>query len=136
MRKFYLQVTKEHRQNAKRREKEAKAQQIAQQAEAESIENVAIPRAKASENPQQSVSETPRKGETEENAEGVLSIRNFACLDLTGSLVAAEGQEQRNVLGFMPKRSAAASCAFDPPMALLEDAEHVIPQDVVDASGL
>ena len=87
MRKFYLQVTKEHRQNAKRREKEAKAQQIAQQAEAESDESPENPRAKASgnpqQNPQQSVSETPRKGGTEENAEGVLSIRNSTCRKLS-----------------------------------------------------
>ena len=87
MRKFYLQVTKEHRQNAKRREKEAKAKQSVAEAEAESSENVANPRSdrgsKAKQKAKQSVSETPRKGETEENAEGVLSIRNSPCPDLS-----------------------------------------------------
>ena len=97
MRKFYLQVTKEHRQNAKRREKEAKSQQSRAKAEAESKQNPAKDVVKASgksqQNPQQSVSETARNGETAKSEEGLLSIENFGCLHLAESLVAAEGLE-------------------------------------------
>ena len=88
MRKFYLQVTKEHRQNAKRREKEAKAKQIG------TAKRSGIGR-KPRESPSESFGQAKqnptavsvRKGESErvaeENAEGVLSIRNSPCPDLT-----------------------------------------------------
>ncbi len=95
MRKFYLQVTKEHRQNAKRREKEAKAKQweakAAAKRESESTENAkksrmdcgSKPVQKAKQNPKQSGPEKVRKVETPKNKKGVLSIRNSHCRELT-----------------------------------------------------
>tara|TARA_R110002049_G_scaffold305056_1_gene500967 strand:- start:369 stop:1778 length:1410 start_codon:yes stop_codon:yes gene_type:complete len=91
MRKFYLQVTKEHRQKAKRREKEEKAtanpQQSAQPTESESSDNADNSRANASDNPQQnpqqSVSENPSHGRTDKSEKGVLSIRNSDCRELS-----------------------------------------------------
>ena len=87
MRKFYLQVTKEHRQNAKRREKEAKAKHSELQAEADSLEKTENCRSdhnsKAKQKAKQSRSEMPRQSGSAENAEGVLSIRNSPCPDLT-----------------------------------------------------
>ncbi len=87
MRKFYLQVTKEHSQNAKRREQEAKAKAKAKASLSEHHENRhfaqidettnAKAKAKASE------SETPRKAASNARDLGVLSIRNSDCRDLS-----------------------------------------------------
>ena len=97
MRKFYLQVTKEHRQKAKRREKEAKAQQSAQRQDQENRDSLGETRETASadpqQNPQQSVSEKPRDGETGKTEEGVLSIRDSDRPELTNERIAAEGLE-------------------------------------------
>ena len=99
MRKFYLQVTKEHRQNAKRREKEAKSQQSEQQAEAESQRKHRESRIESFRQvAAESAAVTVRNGETErvagEDEEGVLSIRNFALSRFDRrAKVAAEGLE-------------------------------------------
>ncbi len=80
MRKFYLQVTKEHRQNAKRREKEAKAKQSV--AEAKSSENDLNPRtdrgSKAKQKAKQSESERASQSESAENAEGRFVYKKLA----------------------------------------------------------
>lgn len=72
MRKFYLQVTKEHRENARRREKEAKAKA----SETANLEKTRESRDETDSKAKASVSETTRKGETDESGSRVLSIKN------------------------------------------------------------
>ena len=74
MRKFYLRVTKEHRQNAKRRGKDAKAKasENAGFQTPRDLPNEVDQKAKAS------VSVKGRKAETAKTEDAVLSIRNLA----------------------------------------------------------
>ena len=83
MRKFYLQVTKEHRENAKRREKKAKAKasKTARIQKDRKSSDEADPKAKAKA--KASTSERGGKAETAGSEESLLSIRNSPCPILT-----------------------------------------------------
>ena len=85
MRKFYLQVTDEHREAALN---------IKPQLPPTAIENLsAWPMGKAKPNPKQSRRVTLRHDAQEKSQIPVITAFGFECLGLSGSKVAAEGLE-------------------------------------------
>ena len=87
MRKFYLQVTDEHREAALK---------IKPHLPPAAIENSsAQPTGEAKQNPKQSMRDTPRNTAQEKSQTPVFSAFGFDCLELSGPEVAAEGLELR-----------------------------------------
>ncbi len=86
MRKFYLQVTDEHREAALK---------IKPQLPPAAIENLsAQPMGEAKQNPKQSMRDTPRNTAQEKSQTPVFSMFGFDRFGLSAPKVAAEGLDQ------------------------------------------
>ena len=93
MKKFYLQVTDEHR--------EAALQVKPQLPPAASKDSGFQPSGEAKQNPKQSMPDIPRNAAQQKSQTPLITAFGLECLGLSGPLVAAEGLEQ--VLSFRGK---------------------------------
>ena len=109
MRKFYLQVTDEHREAALK---------IKPQLPPAAIENLsAQPMGEAEQNPKQSMRDTPRNTAQEKSQTPFITAFGSECLGLSGPLIAAEGLEQLRLTNGKCKRMEPCEAK---PEALLE----------------
>ena len=87
MKKFYLQVTDEHR--------EAALQVKPQLPPAASEHSVSQPTGEAKQNPKPSMPDMPGNDAQQKSQTPIIAAFGFECLGLSGPLVAAEGLELR-----------------------------------------